>query len=381
MIYPDSSVALAHLLAEDRFPAEDLWRQQLVSSRLLEYEVWNRIHARGLDRSHGDAVRALIGSVALLELAPPVLARALDPFPIPVRTLDALHLSSIDFLRQRQQQVEPASFNERLIAGARAEASGRVHRRERRRRGGKQASNSSTKTVAARGDGSKRVSIRRVRRRSLEPTYDCGRGSQNHPENLRLACASRRHAELTPTILHPKTANDGRAPPRAQAQGHCRRRTAPAGPRAKLRSSFARANRSFHVRSASRSCAGSPPAAGVEGHFRPSLILSVWPICTIQPRYDFRSLPRRIGSWGTVMGLDTGRVFKRPVLCPHCNEEYLFTLRAIADNPELRCYGCGGTICLRDSIFEQLVSDVRNSLEAIAAAPPSFISARPRSAV
>src|SRR6516225_7942858 len=39
VIYLDSSVALAHLLVEDRFPAEDLWRQQLVSSRLLEYEV------------------------------------------------------------------------------------------------------------------------------------------------------------------------------------------------------------------------------------------------------------------------------------------------------------------------------------------------------
>ena len=115
MIYLHSSVALAHLLVEDRFPAEDLWRQQLVSSRLLEYEVWNRIHARRLARSHGDAVRALIGRVALLELAPTVLARALDPFPIP-----PLHLSSIEFLRQRQQQVELASYDERLIAGARA---------------------------------------------------------------------------------------------------------------------------------------------------------------------------------------------------------------------------------------------------------------------
>jgi hypothetical protein len=56
--------------------------------------------------------------VALLELAPPVLARALDPFPIPVRTLDALHLASIEFLRQRQQQAELASYDERLIAGA-----------------------------------------------------------------------------------------------------------------------------------------------------------------------------------------------------------------------------------------------------------------------
>jgi hypothetical protein len=80
--------------------------------------VWNRIHARRLDQSHGDAVRAL--TVALLELAPPVLARALDPFPIPVRTLDALHLSSIELLRQRQQNVELASYDERLIAGARA---------------------------------------------------------------------------------------------------------------------------------------------------------------------------------------------------------------------------------------------------------------------
>jgi hypothetical protein len=97
-----------------------MWRQQLVASRLLEYEVWNRIHARRLDRSHGDAVRALIWSAGLLEPAPPVLARALDSFPIPVRALDALHLASIEFLRQHQQQVEPASYDERLIAGARA---------------------------------------------------------------------------------------------------------------------------------------------------------------------------------------------------------------------------------------------------------------------
>ena len=81
------------------------------------------------------------------------------------------------------------------------------------------------------------------------------------------------------------------------------------------------------------------------------------------------------------MGLDTGTVFKRSALCPHCNEEYLFTLRAIADNPELTCYGCGGSIHLRDSVYEPLVSDVRNSLAAIDSAPPAFISSRPRLAV
>jgi hypothetical protein len=80
------------------------------------------------------------------------------------------------------------------------------------------------------------------------------------------------------------------------------------------------------------------------------------------------------------MGLDTGAVLKRPVLCPHCNEDYLFTLRAIAYNQELRCYGCGGSIRLSDRVYEPLLSDVRNTLDAIDCAQlvPSFFSALPR---
>jgi predicted nucleic acid-binding protein len=120
VIYLDSSVALAHLLAEDRSPPESIWRETLVASRLLEYEVWNRIHARRLARSHGEAVRALIGQLTLIELVPPVLTRALEPFPVLVRTLDALHLASIVFLRARRQTVELASFDERQLDAARA---------------------------------------------------------------------------------------------------------------------------------------------------------------------------------------------------------------------------------------------------------------------
>ena len=120
MIYLDTSVALAHLLAEDRSPPDDLWTESLVASRLLEYELWNRIHARSLADTHGEAVRELIGRVSLLELVPPVLARALEPFPQPVRTLDALHLSSLEFLREQGQIVELASYDERLLSVAQA---------------------------------------------------------------------------------------------------------------------------------------------------------------------------------------------------------------------------------------------------------------------
>jgi len=120
LIYLDASVALAHILAEDRAPPSSLWQQSLVASRLLEYETWTRLHARGLGRSHGEEARSLIGRVALIELAPPILARALDPYPTSVRTLDALHLASIEFLRARGQTVELASYDERLLAAARA---------------------------------------------------------------------------------------------------------------------------------------------------------------------------------------------------------------------------------------------------------------------
>jgi hypothetical protein len=119
MLYLDTSAALAQLLAEDRHPPDSLWEQPLASSRLLEHEAWTRIHARRLGSTHGEALRLLLARVALLELVPPVLARALEPSPVPVRTLDALHLASIDFLRAQGQLVELASYDDRLVAAAR----------------------------------------------------------------------------------------------------------------------------------------------------------------------------------------------------------------------------------------------------------------------
>lgn len=119
MIYLDTSVALAQLFAEDRRPPDSLWNETLVSSRLLEYELWTRVNARGLARSHDEQVRSLLGRLAFLELSRPVLARALEPFSKIVRTLDALHLASMDFLRRQGQDVRLASYDDRLVAAAR----------------------------------------------------------------------------------------------------------------------------------------------------------------------------------------------------------------------------------------------------------------------
>ena len=120
MTYLDTSVVLAQLFAEDRRPPDDLWTEPLIASRLLLYEVWTRVHARGLTRQHDEAARAVLDAVNLIELTPMVLSRALDPFPVPVRTLDALHLASMEFLRGQGRSIELASYDQRLIAGARA---------------------------------------------------------------------------------------------------------------------------------------------------------------------------------------------------------------------------------------------------------------------
>jgi len=120
MIYLDTSVALAHLLGETLAPPAALWSDPIVSSRLLEYEIWTRVHARGLSRSHEDEVRQLLATVALLEMNPLVLARALEPFPVPVRTLDALHLASMEYLRARGEKPRLASYDERMLRAAQA---------------------------------------------------------------------------------------------------------------------------------------------------------------------------------------------------------------------------------------------------------------------
>ncbi len=119
MIYLDTSVAIAHLLAEDRHPPDEMWNEVLVSSRVVEYELWTCLHAKGLAKSHGGLAQALLARLALLELSPTVLARAREPFPLPVRTLDALHLASADFLRAQMQRVEIASYDDRLSHAAR----------------------------------------------------------------------------------------------------------------------------------------------------------------------------------------------------------------------------------------------------------------------
>lgn len=120
MIYVDSSIALARLLSEARSSPDQVWRQHLVSSTLLEYEVWNRIHAYRLTDVLGENVRNLLALVDTVEMTRSILARALAPFPAPVRTLDGLHLATAEYLYRQDRSLEVGTYDEDLRTAATA---------------------------------------------------------------------------------------------------------------------------------------------------------------------------------------------------------------------------------------------------------------------
>ena len=119
MIYLDTSVALAHLLVEERCPRAELWEQPVIASRLLEYEVWVSLNRLTLTRAQEEIARTLLNRIALIELIPEVLTRARERFPVPVRSLDAIHLASAAFLIGEGLDLELATYDDRMRAAAR----------------------------------------------------------------------------------------------------------------------------------------------------------------------------------------------------------------------------------------------------------------------
>ena len=120
LTYVDSSIALAHLFREPRMPPLSFWLGPKVSSKLLEYEIWNRLHAHDRAGSHGGVAQDLLGGIELLDLSSGTLLRALEALPVPVRTLDGLHLATMEFLRGSGEVVELASYDNRMLTAAQA---------------------------------------------------------------------------------------------------------------------------------------------------------------------------------------------------------------------------------------------------------------------
>ena len=118
MIYVDSSVVLAHVFAEGIGPSVSFWNADLVTSRLTEFECWVRVHAYGRGASHGPALAAALARLDVIALDEEACARTRASFPVPVRTLDAIHLATADFFRCRGFVLDIATYDARMRAAA-----------------------------------------------------------------------------------------------------------------------------------------------------------------------------------------------------------------------------------------------------------------------
>lgn len=111
--YLDSSVLLRFVLGEPGRLAEWETIDSGVTSALAEVEclrTLDRLRLRGVlsDPELAAARRAVwqvLEALELVQLAPPVLRRAADPFPTPLGTLDALHLATALAWREERGSV------------------------------------------------------------------------------------------------------------------------------------------------------------------------------------------------------------------------------------------------------------------------------------
>lgn len=128
-MYVDTS-ALLRLVLREPDPVDGLLRaESLVSSEIVAVEA-----PRTLDRlrltgaldvdDHGvalAAVRDWLEAMDLILLRPPILARAGHPLPVPLGTLDALHLASaLTWQDRTASALVLATHDLALAAGARA---------------------------------------------------------------------------------------------------------------------------------------------------------------------------------------------------------------------------------------------------------------------
>ncbi len=91
-----------------------------MSSALLEYEIFVRLNARSASPKELSIANALLKDVELVPLDAPALIRAVQPFPVPLRTLDAIHLSTVLFLLGRGLRLQLATYDKRLARAAMA---------------------------------------------------------------------------------------------------------------------------------------------------------------------------------------------------------------------------------------------------------------------
>jgi len=126
--YLDSSVLLRHILLGEEPIRHALEFPRVVSSELIEIECRRVLHRCRLAGELTDETLAVarerldevLTGVDLLEMSRQVKQRAMDPFPVNVRTLDALHVATALLVGEDASGVALFSHDEGMNRCARS---------------------------------------------------------------------------------------------------------------------------------------------------------------------------------------------------------------------------------------------------------------------
>ena len=124
--YVDSSIILRLLFSEPGRLPEWADISYGLTSRLTEVECRRTIHRLRLQGRLTDAqavaghqaVYQILRSFAVADVTPSVLARACDPMPSVVGTLDAIHLTTALIWREHSNEELVLATHDRALAGA-----------------------------------------------------------------------------------------------------------------------------------------------------------------------------------------------------------------------------------------------------------------------
>jgi predicted nucleic acid-binding protein len=137
----DSPVVLSHVLVGDVSIRHALEFPAIMSSELVEIECRSvllrcRLQDELTDETLVEAGQRLddvLGGIDLLELSPAIKRRAMESFPVSVKTLDALHLATALAIGSTGDGDKVVLFSARPRSGWRPRCTPRAARRRPRR--------------------------------------------------------------------------------------------------------------------------------------------------------------------------------------------------------------------------------------------------------
>jgi predicted nucleic acid-binding protein len=124
--YIDTSALLRIILREPGALEELRSYEALVSSELIAVEsarTIDRLRIQGSLTSEeaaerASAVNAWLEAIDLVLLRPPVLSRASEPMPMPIGTLDAIHLATALIWRDRMGPLPEMATHDSVLGAA-----------------------------------------------------------------------------------------------------------------------------------------------------------------------------------------------------------------------------------------------------------------------